>query len=125
MYGERHLEGKCYLMTKNSWTGAVAKSKAAEDPSTAGPHRISIELSQDRKIQVGRDRENKTLITLTLEITLAQVMYPQYLSFSLQQYGVKFGQTCGDVIYNFSCSILHRYHRVNREIQSVIIPDKR
>ena len=84
----------------------------------ASPHRISIELSQDRKIQVGRDRENKTLITLTLEIALAKVMYPQYLSFSLQQYGAKFCQLRGDVIYNPSFSILLSNHPV----MSTVIP---
>ena len=77
-------------------------------PSLDSPHRISIELSQDRKIQAGRDRENKTLITLTLEITLAaSYVSAIFVSFSLrQQYGAKFGQIRGDVIYNFSSSIL-------------------
>ena len=76
-------------------------------PALDSPHRISIELSQDRKIQAGRDRENKTLITLTLEITLAaSYVSAIFVSFSLQQYGAKFGQIRGDVIYNFSSSIL-------------------
>ena len=70
MYGERHLEGKCYLMTKNSWTELGPSRLKILALALPSPHRISIELSQDRKIQVGRDRENKTLITLTLEITL-------------------------------------------------------
>ena len=93
----------------------------------ASPHRNSIELSQDRKIHVKLEgaRENKKLITLTLEITLDKVMYLQYLSFSLQQYGTKFCQLCGDVIYNLSCIITHETSSlISGDNQSHRVPDK-